>query len=370
MYSKVFAVGILGIFLFCFWNPQLSSAESMNFRQVVCPASEDNPRNSEGDIVPLKDGKLLLAWSRFSGRADHAAAVIAAKISEDSGKSWGAEYVLQECIGKQNVMSVSFLRTQSGKILFFFLTKNASDDLQVYVRASTDEAKTWSPPQKISSTGGYHVMNNARVIQLSTGRILAPIAWCKDIRKDYNSQICFCYYSDDDGKTWSKAEGSVNLKDTAAMEPGLVELKNGDVMMIIRTKLDCIYHATSSDGGITWSKAKPMELTAPAAPSTITRIPQTQDLLMIWNNNPLGNKAGWQGRTPLTAAVSRDEGKTWEHVRNIEDDPNSGYGYTSVTWLNDRALLTYYHWKQGSENFQNTNLVIRAIPVDWFYEKE
>jgi sialidase-1 len=344
------------------------SCIAADFRTVVCPASENNPRNSEGDIIELKDGTLLLAWSKFAGRDDHANAVIAAKTSADGGKNWGEEFTLQESIGAQNVMSVSLLRLQSGTILFFFLTKNASDDLQLFLRSSTDEAKTWSEPRKISAIGGYHVMNNARSIQLASGRILAPIAWCADIGKTYDSQICFCYYSDDEGKTWHKAEGSVKLEDSAAMEPGLVELKNGTVLMIIRTRLDRIYRALSADQGETWSAAQAMDLIAPAAPATISRIPQTGDLLMVWNNNPLGNQAGWRGRTPLTAAVSADEGNTWTHVRNIEDDPDSGYAYTSIMWVNDRALLTYYHWKRGSENFQNTDLVLRSIPIRWFYE--
>ncbi len=339
------------------------------FRLVVCPASDNNPRNSEGDIVVLRDGTLLLAWSRFSGRADHAQAVIAAKKSRDDGRTWGDEFVLQENIGEQNVMSVSILRLHSGKILFFFLVKNGPDDLHIFMRSSTDEAKTWTEPKQVSTAEGYHVMNNARVIQLSSGRILAPVAFSKNIRKTYNDQVCFCYYSDDEGTTWNKADGTASIENSAAMEPGLVELKNGDVFMIIRTRLDRIYKSVSSDKGETWSQPEPMNLTAPAAPSTISRIPKTEDLLMVWNNNPLGNKAGWRGRTPLTSAISTDEGKTWKHIKNIEDDPDSSYGYTSVTWLKDRAVMTYYHWEKGSPNFQNTDLVLRSIPVSWFYQK-
>ncbi len=339
------------------------------FRLTVCPASESNPRNSEGDIIELNDGTLLLAWSQFTGRADHASAVIAAKKSADGGRSWGREFILQDNIGEQNVMSVSFLRLRSGNILFFFLVKNGPDDLKVYLRESADEAETWSESRLVTDRPGYHVVNNARVIQLSTGRILVPAAWCADISKDYNEQVCLCYYSDDDGKTWSQAPGHAGLDGSPAMEPGLVELKDGKVLMIIRTRLDRIYQAISSDGGEHWSPVKPMDLTAPAAPATIARLPGSNELLMIWNNNPKGNKAGWQGRTPLTIAISRDEGKTWENVKNIEDNPDSGFAYTSATPFQDRILLTYYHWKKGNPNFQNTSLVFYSIPIAWFSAK-
>ncbi|MEW6235597.1 MAG: sialidase family protein [Candidatus Omnitrophota bacterium] len=361
--SVVFLISFLNL---CFAE---EPAPGKPFWTMVCPPSQDNPRNSEGDIVVLKDGTLLLAWSRFTGSADHASAVVAAKKSQDGGLTWGNEFILQENTGMQNVMSVSFLRLRSGAILFFYLQKNGPDDLHLFVRKSADDAKTWTSPIKASTQAGYNIMNNARAIQLSTGRILAPIAFTPDISKDYNNQVDFCYYSDDEGETWKKGKGEAVLEGSPAMEPGLVEMKDGVVMMIIRTRLNRIYRALSRDGGETWSQPQATELTAPASPSTISRIPQTGDLLLVWNNNPLGDKAGWRGRSPLTAAVSRDESQTWEHVKNIEDDPDSCYAYTSITWLNNRALLTYYHWRKGEPNFQMTGLVFHSIPVGWFYEK-
>lgn len=337
------------------------------YRSVVCPPSEQNLRNSEGDIAVLADGSLLLAWSRFEGRDDHATAAIAAKKSRDGGKTWGDEYVLQENIGAQNVMSVSFLRLRSGPLLFFFLVKNADGDLHVYMRKSGDEAKTWTDPKKVTRGPGYHIMNNARAVQLESGRILLPIAHTPDIGKQYQNQVCFLYYSDDDGETWSRSADTVTLDGSPAMEPGAVQRADGSVLMIIRTALDRIYQSISHDGGDTWDEPRPMPLTAPAAPSTVSRVPGSDDLLMVWNNNPLGRAAGWGGRTPLTTAVSDDGGETWKHVMNIENDPGSGYGYTSVTWHEGRALLTYYHWKNTNPNFEKTALVFRSIPREALY---
>lgn len=337
------------------------------FDITVCPSSGANPRNSEGDVVALKDGTLLLAWSRFTGNADHAEAFIAAKTSRDDGRTWSEESILQENIGKQNVMSVSLLRLHSGTILFFFLQKNANDDLQLFVRESRDEAKTWSPPRRVTQGPGYHIMNNARAIQTSGGRILAPIAFCSDIRKDYKRQVCFCYVSDDDGKTWTKGSHEVRLHDTAAMEPGLAERADGSLLMVIRTELDRVYQSVSRDRGETWTEAEPMDLVSPASPATIARIPNSDDLLIVWNNNPLGHKAGWQGRTPLTAAISSGGGTHWKHVKNVAGDPNSGYAYTSITFFEGRILLTYYHWKQGKKNFEGTDTVFHSIPIAWFY---
>ncbi len=47
----------------------------------------DNPRNSEGAFLPLKDGRTMFAYSRYYGKSssDHAAADIAARYSSDKG---------------------------------------------------------------------------------------------------------------------------------------------------------------------------------------------------------------------------------------------------------------------------------------------
>lgn len=363
---------LLFLFLLCPAYPALSGESASfdkPFQYAVCPSSQENPRNSEADVIELKDGTLLLAWSKFSGSEDHATAIIAAKKSKDGGKTWGDEFVLQENTGKQNVMSVSMWRIQSGKILFFFLQKNADDDLQLFVRESADDAKTWSEPRRITQGPGYHIMNNARLLELKDGRILAPIAYSPDIGKDYKNQVCFCYDSDDEGKTWKKAPGEVRLKNSAAMEPGLVERSDGSILMIIRTSLDRIYQSVSKNRGETWSEATPMDLVSPAAPATITTMPNGKDMMIVWNNNPLGNKAGWQSRTPLTAAISHDDGKTWQNFKNLANDPDSGYAYTSITFTGQRALFTYYHWKKGKPNFEGTDLIFQSVPIQWFYEK-
>ncbi|MGI6419651.1 MAG: hypothetical protein ACOX1P_28780 [Thermoguttaceae bacterium] len=35
------------------------------FRLTVAPATARNPRNSESDIIELRDGRLLLGWTEF-----------------------------------------------------------------------------------------------------------------------------------------------------------------------------------------------------------------------------------------------------------------------------------------------------------------
>ena len=150
----------------------------------------------------------------------------------------------------------------------------------------------------------------------------------------------------------------------------MVELKDGSILLWIRTNAGCQYMSRSTDGGISWSTPEPSALVAPLSPATIKRLP-TGDLLAVWNDHakrPDEAKKGptWAHgrRTPLTAAISSDECRTWKHVRNLEDDPAGWYCYIALQPLDDGTALLGYCAYSG---LAHTRLV--KVPVDWFYGK-
>lgn len=88
--------------------------------------------------------------------------------SEDEGRTWSREpQVVVEKGVAANVMSVSLLRLQSGRLALFYLIKNSLLDCRPVLRISTDEAVTWSEPRPVGEAPGYFVLNNDRVIQLT-----------------------------------------------------------------------------------------------------------------------------------------------------------------------------------------------------------
>jgi sialidase-1 len=334
----------------------------------IAEATDANPRRTEGDVLALKDGTLLAAWSDFyGGSEDHAAARISAAKSSDGGRTWGAPFTLQENTGEANVMSVSFLRSNSGDILFFYLKKNSLSDLKAYLRRSSDEAKTWGDAVEITPEPGYHVMNNARVIQLKTGRLLAPVSTTAKVGTKNDDFKTVVYFSDDDGRTWKRGRTLLSAPKRGAMEPGLIEMKDGRVMQISRTQTGKIWQSFSEDGGDTWSEAKPWTIPSPESPATLERLTNGQWLL-VWNPNVewanpektvLGANHGGR-RTPLVAAVSRDEGQTWSKPVTLEADSAVTYAYTSVTEHEGRVLLSYYYFPIGGKKL---SLRFKSLPV-------
>lgn len=347
------------------------AAASEDIQVDVYEASEKHPRYSEGSIIPLKDGSLLYATTEFvGGGADHATATIVGRTSTDGGRTWGEQRTLQENIGKQNVMSVTLRRMPPGDdnspLGMYFLIKNSQTDLDLALRVSDDDGRTFGEPLIITQEPGYHIMNNDRVTQLSTGRLIGPVSTTPDIFKNgFGHLICVCHYSDDGGKTWKQSADSVDQPGRGAMEPEVVELASGKLLMIIRTQHGHIATSTSTDGGDHWSAPGKLPVEAPESPATIRTIPATGDLLLVWNKNFQQGTSHAGKRTPLTAAISADEGKTWQHVRHLETSPDHGFAYTSILFHKDRVLLSYYVHDSKSGRISSR---FRSLPVRWFYE--
>ena len=342
------------------------------------PPGPNNPRNSEGAFMPLKDGRILFAYSRYYGKSssDHATADIAARYSSDEGRTWTTnDEIIVKNEGGMNVMSVSLLRLQSGEIALFYLRKNSTKDCRPVLRRSFDEGKTWSEPTVcITDEVAYFVLNNDRVIQLKDGRLLFAVSkhGFEGTKFDNLGRVT-TYTSDDNGKTWQRGKNILEVHDAkgdfkAAQEPGVVELKDGSILMWIRTNAGCQYMSRSTDRGVSWSKPEPSVLAAPLSPATIKRLP-TGDLLAVWNDTKSRMaldkyKRGAQHRSPLATAISRDDGTTWSNVRLIEDDPAGWFCYIALQPLDDGTVLLGYCAYKG---LSHSRLV--KVPVDWFYGK-
>lgn len=349
-------------------------------RVLQLAPSEMNPRNSEGDFITLKDGRILFVYTHFlEGAADHSSAYLAGRYSSDGGKTWTRkDQTIIENDGKQNIMSVSLLRLQSGQIALFYARKNSIHDLIPVMRISEDEGVHWSQPVEIvpPKNVGYYVLNNDRVVQLKSGRIVVPLALHQNLkgsdRFNPNARF-FCYYSDDNGKTWQRGnevevEQQPGKKQPYMQEPGVVELKGGRLMGFCRTNGGSQYVAYSKDGGQTFSPLKPSNIISPVSPASIERIPATGDLLLVWNNHREISPQIRGKRTPLTIAVSKDEGKTWQHIQNIEVNPNGWYCYTAIEFTKQGVLLGHC----AGDRTKNNGLAesqITLIPLSQIYER-
>ena len=342
------------------------------------PHRPGNPRNSEGGFATLSDGRIMLAYTRYLGRswADEATAVIAARYSGDGGRTWSRrDRVLVENEGRCNVMSASLLRLGDGRLALFYLRKNGHDDCHPYMRTSRDDGATWGKPAACIPAPGYFVVNNDRVVQLRDGRLVVPAGWHRTraaaggwgAMADSRG-IAIFFVSDDGGSTWAESKDwwAMPVRSGSGLqEPGVVERMDGSLYAWCRTDVGRQWEMASPDRGDTWSAPVESAFLAPCAPLSIKRIPATGDLLAVWNDHDRrwrksrawrdgawGTKQSW-GRTPLVAAVSRDDGRTWRRRLLLEDDPDCGYCYTAIHFVGSAVLLAYCCGGHGSAVLQD-----------------
>ena len=328
---------------------------------VPMPLAEWGYRGMNGDILELKDGALVYCYTRNG---------IVARTSEDKGRTWSEEFVLVPNPGPPSTQGYychpSFLRLPNGEILLSYIYVAATTPYfeNNYYKRSNDEGQTWSEQFVVTPYPGCTEVHNDKLRLLSTGRILAPAAHKKHRpgEADHSDYVSLMFYSDTNGYSWLVANNDIDMLPVEAQEPHVVELKDGRVMLICRNYSGYVGRAYSEDQGETWSDGelcKDLPLPPNTSAVTVDRIPSTGDLLLIRCSG--GDGTDYGRRTPFVATISKDEGQTWINERVIAGDLDDDYGYQSVTFVDDVALISY-HKRDG--------LWVARIGLDWFYQQD
>lgn len=290
---------------------------------------------SFGDLLKLDKHKILCVANRYPVLNDFGYAEFTSKVSEDNGATWGKEELFKANTSGINILAPNLLRIDAKKVIFIYAHKVSRDVIDIYMQTSNDNAITFNEPRKINTIQGYQAFNNARIIRLKSGRIILPVSITE--RSDDGFYKAFCYYSDDLGATWHTS--SLLTSDVSLMEPGVVELPSGEVLMVLRTTQGVLYFSKSLDKGSTWKTLYHSELITPESPATILKY--KDKLVMFWNkakHTPMN----FRNRTPLDIAVSNDSGATWNIVGKVESDIRFLYSYISAFSDEDDIYLTYY----------------------------
>ncbi len=338
--------------------------------------SENNQRNGEGAFIKLKDGSIMFGFTEFIGDdwEDDASARICYIVSKDDGENWSERKVLfEKPDDAKNLMCLSFLRMNNDDIGAFYIVKNLDGTDKIVFTRSSDECKTWSEPincMECLDEQDYFVLNNDRVLKLSSGRILFAVAkhTVLNTDKDFEPGELHFFYSDDDGKTWQKTDTVFKCpfpnNPDGYEEPGLYQFLDGKIWCYIRTGLGFQYECFSEDFGVTWTLPEPNLFFSSACSPMLVK-DCGENTVAIFNPIPehiLRRDSELWGRTPYVMAVSKDKGKTFnkENLYYIEDDLHNGYCYPAIYAGKDYMLVAYYH-SNNTEICLNSTRIIKIM---------
>lgn len=202
----------------------------------------------------------------------------------------------------------------------------------------------WSAVKRI----GNDVMMNKPIVR-KNGEWLFPIAvWAKNIlaggvkSSDETDRKAFVYLTSDVGDSFRRL-GGVDASQRSFDEHMVVEPDENTLAMYIRTHYG-IAVAYSYDGGNTWTDAKDSGFGGPDSRFHIRKL-RSGRLLLI-------NHCHFSGRNNLTAMLSEDNGKTWEHALLLDERQEVSYpdavegddGYIYIVYDRERGA-----WKHCLE---------------------
>jgi len=190
---------------------------------------------------------------------------------------------------------------------------------------------------------GEDVMMNKPTV-LTTGEWLFPIAvWHRNMLaggfksdKEDSERKAFAYKSIDNGKSFLKL-GGADLYKRSYDEHMILEMRDSSLAMFVRTTYG-IGVCYSYDGGKNWTKGENSGLGGPCSRFFIGRLKSGRILLV--------NHYHYTGRSHLTAMLSEDDGKTWQHKLLLDERANVAYpdareaddGYIYITYDRERGV--------------------------------
>ena len=134
---------------------------------------------------------------------------------------------------------------------------------------------------------------------------------------------------------WRKIKDVKGNIVTEMIQPTLVEIENGKVLMFLRTNRGRIFVSKSKDFGHPWSKAKSTALLNNNSGIVVAK---NDSGVLAMVHNPV--KENWGARSPLVVGLSYDNGKTWTKQITLENVQGE-FSYPSIIADGNDFLITY-----------------------------
>jgi len=276
--------------------------------------------------------------------------------STDNGKTWSEIEKIVDYPEGRSASDPSMLVDEiTGDVFLFFNYMDLDKEPDVYylyVMKSEDNGLTWSEPENITdqiSKPGWH--NDFKFITSGRGT------------QTKEGKLLHClvnlkagmhvFGSDDHGKSWYLVETPVKPAD----ESKIIELADRSWMINSRVNGEekCRYVHISNDEGKTWTAHAEQDLIDPGCNGSIIRYTSKKDGYkedrLLFSNAKMKDS-----RQNLTVRISYDEGKTWSEGKTIYAGESA---YSSLTVLKNGDIGVFFEKDNYTQN------VFVSFSLDW-----
>lgn len=298
-------------------------------------------------IIATENGDLLAAWwsGAFEGSTD--VVIKMARLCGSAG-SWERAQTTADIPGRFEGNPVLFSFADDRVWLFFVVAENdEKGKVQIMLRESRDQGHSWKPIKQFVTRPGVRTRNHP--IIMGNGAILFPLY-------DHLTDHSVFLVSTDSGLTWEFSGPAISVPGN--IQPTVISCGDGTLYALMRTWNDdptkrYLWQSESADYGKTWSVPTPSSI--PTVDSAVEMIRLHNGHVVLAFNDGKGRE-----RTPLTLALSLDEGRTWPYKKNLESGPGS-FSYPSLVQSRDGHIhVTYSYNRQYIKHVEVNEAWIRG----------
>jgi predicted neuraminidase len=314
-------------------------------------------------MTELESGDLYLVYYGGSGEYARETAVFGSRLKKGTMRWTDPVPIARDPF--RSVGNGVVWEAPDGLVWLFYVVRFGEtwSTSRVQCKISRDHAETWSDASMLALEEGMMVRN--RPIVLLDGGYLLPLyheTGHDTERVGADSTSLFLKF-DPVSRSWSQTAPIRSANGN--IQPAVVQLDRDKLIAYCRRGGDYdpktvgyIVRAESHDNGHTWSEGKDSQFPNPNAAVELIKL-WSGRLLLIFNDS-------MSRRTPLTAAVSSDQDRTWPIQRKICEGEND-FGYPSAFQARDgRIHLVFTSDRRTVVNHAvfDENWLLHGLPAE------
>lgn len=309
------------------------------FRSGFAVPSGTYPNNHGASLAELADGKILITW--FAGSREGGRDAQIYSVAHDPGTgAYSPPSILvrkREWPGgglwpDKSVGNTALYVDDEGFLWLFYnaISLGGWSGAVINYKVSRDGGKTWSEGRRL--VGAFGNLVRTSPLPLGPGAFLLPAYTELLTHKGYA-----CRVEHRRGKVQALNCGdSIDLE--GAIQPALVRTRRGRILALLRDQgRQGIRRSWSEDEGVTWSPPDTIGLPNPGAAVAATDLDDGR-ILLVYNHSR-------ENRTPLSLAVSQDDGETFQKVVDLESGPG-GFSYPAILQSRDGLVHVVYTYNR------------------------
>lgn len=316
---------------------------------LVWPRHEFTTLTAVGPEVPglykhassaceLESGEILLVYYSGSGEYGNDTAIYGTQFDR-SKDEWTRPRIIADAQGKAEG-NPALWRSPEGDIWLFYPVRHGEtwSTATLAARVSKDDGQTWQNAPAPSDSPG--LMTRAKPITLADGSCLLPL--------DFNPSTDTEFVSEESGSLFARSDPSLERWETTDIihsrlgnhQPAVASVDDQHLFAYCRRGGDYfgredgfLVRSDSQDGGQTWTPGEETAFPNPNAPVDLVRL-SSGNLLLAFNDSSFQ-------RTPLTIAISTDQGNSFPQRRDLLAGDDS-YSYPCILQTTDESIYLFF----------------------------